>query len=258
MATPALNLLRMAFGGGAVLLAGWLCAEPLVQFSDERLSVAFSDVPLRDALAEVGAATGVVFSVQPGVNGRIDIRFEEQPLDEGIRRLLVDYNFMLLHQSGSDGRRRPERVLVMARGSGPAPAPDASVAAVTPPSGPAQVILQRQGNGPYAADGRINGQPVQLLIDTGATTVALSSALARRLRLSQGAARSIDTASGRTTGYETTLQSLQLGDLRLDNVRAIILPRMSVGDRVLLGMNVLQELEMIQRDGSLILRQSGG
>lgn len=251
-----MSVLRRVCGFVALLLlfVGSTAAAQ-VHYSAGRLSVAFADVPLRDALNEVGAATGVAFSIQPGVEGRIDVDFRDQPLDEGIRRLLADYNFMLLHQSGSGGARHPERVLVMARGSG-APAPDTAVATVTPPTESARVILRRQGNGPYTATGRINGQSVQLLVDTGATTVALSATLARRLGLLQGAARSIDTASGRTTGYETTLRTLELGDLRLNNVRAIILPRMSAGDRVLLGMNVLQNLEMIQRDGSLILRQS--
>lgn len=253
-----MNALRRMRGCIALLLltlGSTVAAQ--VHYDAGRLSVAFAEVPLREALDEVGAATGVAFSIQPGVEGRISADFRDQPLDEGIRRLLADYNFMLLHQSGNVGERRPERVLIMARGSG-APAPDTAVATVTPPSEPARVVLRRQGNGPYVTQGRINGQSVELLIDTGATTVALSASLARRLRLIQGAARGIDTASGRTTGYETTLRTLELGDLRLNNVRAIILPRMSVGDRVLLGMNVLQELEMIQREGSLILRQPGG
>ncbi len=224
-----------------------------VQYSHGRLSVAFDKVPLDRALTEVGVVTGVAFVVQPGVDGELDVRFRDQPLADAIRHLLADYNFLLLHQTTAEGQRQPERVLVMARSA--APATDVSAIVANPAREPAQLILRRQPNGPYMTAGRINGKAVDLLVDTGATTVTLSSTLAQRLRLQRGAARIIDTAGGRTTGYETVLQRLELGSLRLDNVRAIILPDMPVSDRVLLGMNVLQELEMIQRDGSLILRQ---
>lgn len=226
-----------------------------VHYVDARLSVDFRTVPIVQALEQVAAQTDLQFDIQPGVEGVLNVRFEDQPLAPAIRRLLEGYNFMLLYGSGEEGGRRPVRVMVMNRVDATAAAVTPETVAKTPDPSPVQVILQRRGNGPYAAPGRINGQPVQFLVDTGATTVTLSAALARRLGLGRGTTRHIDTASGRTTGYETSLRQLELGDLRLEDVRAIVLPGMTMDDRVLLGMNVLEGLELIQRDGSLILRQ---
>jgi predicted aspartyl protease len=52
--------------------------------------------------------------------------------------------------------------------------------------GRAQVVLARNRAGHYVASGRINGEPVVFMIDTGATDVALPLDLARRLDLPWG------------------------------------------------------------------------
>ncbi|WP_346427727.1 retropepsin-like aspartic protease family protein, partial [Pseudomonas aeruginosa] len=51
------------------------------------------------------------------------------------------------------------------------------------------------------------------------------------------------------------LDQLQLGDIRLSGVAALIAPGMD-GDEVLLGMSALKQLEFTQRDGTLVLRQN--
>ena len=50
------------------------------------------------------------------------------------------------------------------------------------------------------------------------------------------------------------MQDLRLGDIRLIQVPAIIVPGMD-GNEVLLGMSALKQLEFTQRDGTLVLRQ---
>lgn len=65
----------------------------------------------------------------------------------------------------------------------------------------------------------------------------------------------LSTANGRTEGYRTRLTSLQLGDIRLQNVRAIVVPGLD-GSTVLLGMSALQQLEFTQRGGTMLLRQN--
>jgi 5-methyltetrahydropteroyltriglutamate--homocysteine methyltransferase len=49
--------------------------------------------------------------------------------------------------------------------------------------------------------------------------------------------------------------SLQLGDIRLQDVAAILAPNMP-GNEVLLGMSALKQLEFTQKGGTLVLRQS--
>ncbi|MFX6424111.1 retropepsin-like aspartic protease family protein, partial [Pseudomonas aeruginosa] len=80
-------------------------------------------------------------------------------------------------------------------------------------------------------------------------------ALAARLALERGAPITLSTANGRATGWRTRLDQLQLGDIRLSGVAALIAPGMD-GDEVLLGMSALKQLEFTQRDGTLVLRQN--
>ncbi|MCY1522661.1 clan AA aspartic protease [compost metagenome] len=118
-----------------------------------------------------------------------------------------------------------------------------------------EVHLASSRQGHYLADGRINGAPVTFLLDTGATQVAVPIEVARRLGLQAGAPIVISTANGRATAHRTQLDSLQLGDIVLNNVAALIAPGMG-GEEVLLGMSALKQLEFTQRDGTLMLRQS--
>jgi len=119
-----------------------------------------------------------------------------------------------------------------------------------------QIEVQLAGNaqGHFVASGRINGEPVTFLLDTGATDVAVPAELAERLRLERGAAVMLHTANGQTTGYRTVLASLDLGDIQLRDVRALVAPGFR-GEQVLLGMSALKQLEFTQRAGTLVLRQ---
>ncbi|MNZ72660.1 hypothetical protein D3C78_910450 [compost metagenome] len=116
-----------------------------------------------------------------------------------------------------------------------------------------RLLGNRQGH--YVLDGRIDGHPVTFLLDTGATQVAVPQELAERLDLPRGAPVTLNTANGRTEGWRTRLSSLDLGDIRLHDVPALVAPGMEGGE-VLLGMSALKQLEFSQRDGTLVLRQN--
>ncbi|UVL19877.1 TIGR02281 family clan AA aspartic protease [Pseudomonas sp. B21-023] len=118
-----------------------------------------------------------------------------------------------------------------------------------------EVRLLSNGQGHFVADGAINGRPVHFMLDTGATDVAIPEALARDLDLARGAAVQLSTANGRTQGYRTRLDSLQLGDIHLRDVRALVVPGLD-GQGVLLGMSALKQLEFTQRGGTMLLRQN--
>lgn len=128
---------------------------------------------------------------------------------------------------------------------------------VTPASlhaeGYVEVRLAANPQGHFLAVGGINNAEVVFLLDTGATDVAIPGELAQQLGLERGVPVSVNTANGRSTGYRTRLQTLTLGDIRLQDVRALITPGMD-GDQVLLGMSALKQLEFTQRDGTLVLR----
>ena len=101
----------------------------------------------------------------------------------------------------------------------------------------------------------INGQAVQFMLDTGATDVAIPSAVAERLGLARGVPVTVSTANGRSEGYRTRLDSVRLGAIELRDVRALVAPGLD-GEQVLLGMSALKKLEFTQRGGTMLLRQT--
>ncbi|NCA70392.1 MAG: TIGR02281 family clan AA aspartic protease [Sphingobacteriia bacterium] len=121
-----------------------------------------------------------------------------------------------------------------------------------------EVQLERNRAGHYVANGRINGQRVRFLLDTGATDVALPLHVAERLGLPLQPGGLSKTANGTVRTWSTRLESVDLGGLVARNVRATVLPNMP-GEDILLGMSYLKHLEMIQRGRTLTLRpQAGG
>ena len=117
-----------------------------------------------------------------------------------------------------------------------------------------QIELKRNRNGHYVFNGEINQKPVRFLVDTGATMTSIPSSLQQYLNLQAGQPFQVSTANGVTTAYMTRLDEVKLGDIRLTNVRASLNPGLA-DDSILLGMNVLKNLELIQRGNSLIIRQ---
>ncbi|MDO6695014.1 TIGR02281 family clan AA aspartic protease [Aliiglaciecola sp. 3_MG-2023] len=120
-------------------------------------------------------------------------------------------------------------------------------------NGAVEVKLKRNRMGHYVASGLINDQPVTFLLDTGATNVSVPAHLANELGLVAGARYTVSTANGNVTVAQTNIQQLDLGSIRINNVRASINPGM-LSDEILLGMSVLKQLEFTQRGDWLILR----
>jgi len=117
------------------------------------------------------------------------------------------------------------------------------------------LVLNRQRDGHYYAAGEINGMSVSFMVDTGASDVALSSAVARSLGLDFGPEITVMTAAGPVKGWITRLDRIQVGPLLLRNVRATITDKL--GDQALLGMSFLKHFSMIQEGETLILAVAG-
>jgi aspartyl protease family protein len=123
-------------------------------------------------------------------------------------------------------------------------------------SGKGHVTLYAQ-NGHFYADGTINGVPVRFLVDTGATTVALSGRDAQRLGIDYrrlGRAGIASTASGLVKSYQLTLARVEVGDIVLFNVDAGVVEG-SFPREVLLGMSFLGQVDMRQDSQKLELMQ---
>lgn len=111
-------------------------------------------------------------------------------------------------------------------------------------------------SGMYRAEGRINGQAVDFLVDTGATSIALNSQDARRFGINyrQGRPIRVSTASGVELGYLVSLASVQVGDIMLSNVDAVITEG-RFPEIALLGMSFLGRVEMERVGAEMRLRK---
>lgn len=122
-------------------------------------------------------------------------------------------------------------------------------------SGFREVVLKRNYQHHYLVSGYINEQPVVFLVDTGATHVAMSTQMAARLGLKEGAPELHNTANGRVETRSAMIDKLEIGPITLTKVRASISPGMSMNE-VLLGMSALKDVEFVHRGGELTLRQA--
>lgn len=121
-----------------------------------------------------------------------------------------------------------------------------------------RLMLKRAPDGHYRLNGQINGHTVRMMIDTGASDVSLSAALADRIGLERGVELRLNTANGVARGWETRLNTLSLGELQLGNVRAAIAENFGRDDEVLIGMNVLGRFRVEIDDNVMTLSPRGG
>lgn len=115
------------------------------------------------------------------------------------------------------------------------------------------VVIKRGLDGHYRAEALINGEEVDVLVDTGATGVAISQAVADKLNLKSLTAVRTNTANGTTVGYMVRLSSVKLGGVEANNVSAMIAPGLE-GD-VLLGMSFLSRMDVRLFKGEMTIRQ---
>jgi aspartyl protease family protein len=124
-----------------------------------------------------------------------------------------------------------------------------------PQSGTAATIA-KGGDGHYWAVGRVNGENVRFLVDTGATAVALTPEDARRLGFSLDDlhfAYKVVTASGEARAAAVKLTSVSIAGARLDNVDALVIDRGL--DTSLLGMTYLGRLASFQATRQALILQ---
>ncbi|OUR64291.1 clan AA aspartic protease [Methylophaga sp. 42_25_T18] len=123
-----------------------------------------------------------------------------------------------------------------------------------PPAQP--VVSLWPTNGMYITPGTVNGYTVDFLVDTGASAIALNAETAKRLDLDyiNNPPIGVKTASGITHAYPVKLDEVQVGDIKLYNVQAMVIdgPEPS---RALLGMTFLGQLDMLRSGERMDLKQ---
>ena len=126
---------------------------------------------------------------------------------------------------------------------------------------PEQVVSGGETHIPLSPDGHywvrasVNGVEGNFMIDTGATLTAISAPLAEKAGLEPrrgGIPILLGTANGTVQAHVTTIDSLELGNIRASGTDAAVAE--SFGDFNVIGMNVLARLdEWRVKDGTLIL-----
>jgi aspartyl protease family protein len=147
------------------------------------------------------------------------------------------------------------------KGANPAPAALAvRPMAATAPSGATSrsVVVPRDARGHFEVDGRIDGQLVSFMIDTGASVIALTATDAARLGIHPAQSdfvTAVKTANGLVRAAPTQLDAIEIGDVVVRDVAALVLPDEALGDN-LLGLSFLSRLRRFEySDGQLVLEQ---
>jgi aspartyl protease family protein len=116
-----------------------------------------------------------------------------------------------------------------------------------------EVVLKRGLDGHYRAEALINNQQVDVLVDTGATGVAISQRVADKLGLKSIDAVRTSTANGDAVAYMVRLTSVKVGGVEAQNVAASIVPGLD-GD-VLLGMSYLGRMDVRLFNNEMTIKQ---
>ena len=146
----------------------------------------------------------------------------------------------------------------------PAPAPQAQTAMPATPKAalqapaiaqaPAQAAVRKAADGHFWAEAEVNGEHVRFLVDTGATTVALTEADARRLGLDPAAldySTGVRTAAGETRAAQVKLASVSVAGARVNNVEALVVREGLTAS--LLGMSYLGRLSRFEATQSALV-----
>lgn len=124
----------------------------------------------------------------------------------------------------------------------PAARQTASVANATPPSGTS--VLKADAAGHYRGQFKLNGKPVEGMVDTGASAVAINESTARRLGYGAAALDfrySVNTANGRSEAAVVRLKRVEIGSIKIEDVEALVLRDQALSD-MLIGMSFLSRL----------------
>ncbi|MEO0327881.1 MAG: TIGR02281 family clan AA aspartic protease [Pseudomonadota bacterium] len=120
----------------------------------------------------------------------------------------------------------------------------------------ARIPMDNRGH--FITNAKMNGRQVSVLVDTGATSVAINRSTARRIGIKLEASDfkySVHTANGVAKAAATIIDRISIGRVTVKNVETVILEDRALGE-TLLGMAFLRELKGFEvRNQELILNQ---
>ena len=125
-------------------------------------------------------------------------------------------------------------------------------------AGVRSLSIPRDSRGHFLTEGRIDGQRIGFMVDTGASLIALNETSAARfgLRPSRGDYNAtVSTANGTIKAARTRLAMVELGGLIVRDVDAMVLPDEALSEN-LLGLSFLSKLKRFEyANGKMVLEQ---
>ncbi|WP_313302033.1 TIGR02281 family clan AA aspartic protease [Diaphorobacter sp.] len=118
-----------------------------------------------------------------------------------------------------------------------------------------RLVLRADSRGHFVNSGLINGKVMQYMIDTGATTIAISQNEAKRMGIDyeRGTPIQVSTGNGIANGWRVTLRTVRVGEIEVHNMESVILPQPM--PYVLLGNNFLSAFQMTRTNDEMILQR---
>jgi aspartyl protease family protein len=147
-----------------------------------------------------------------------------------------------------------EKTLAETKTAAPARAKASAPASEAPLPG-GKVRIESDGRGHFVAKARLNGRPMDVLVDTGATAIAINRSNARRLGIElaeKDFRHKVKTANGETSAALAVIDTVEIGKVRVDNVEAIVLADSDLAG-TLLGMSFLSRLARFEVSGGALL-----
>jgi aspartyl protease family protein len=125
-------------------------------------------------------------------------------------------------------------------------------------AGTRSLSIPRDGRGHFLTEGRIDGQRVGFMVDTGASMVALNETSAARfgLRPSRNDYNAtVSTANGTIKAARARLAMVDIGGVVVRDVDAMVLPDEALSEN-LLGLSFLAKLKRFEyANGRMVLEQ---
>jgi aspartyl protease family protein len=144
----------------------------------------------------------------------------------------------------------------------PAAAPPSAMHVGAPPqqesAGQHKMVLSGDRAGHFKVDARVNGRSVDFMVDTGASLVIIRESDANKLQIFPRPAdytATVSTANGRIKAAPARLDRIEIGDITVFDVPALVLPDDALWQN-LLGVSFLSRLRRYEyADGRMVLEQ---
>jgi aspartyl protease family protein len=125
-------------------------------------------------------------------------------------------------------------------------------------AGSRSVSIPRDARGHFQTDGRIEGQRIDFMVDTGASVIALNEKSAARFGFHPTPAdykMMVSTANGTIKAAATRLAMVDIGGIIVRDVEAMVLPDEALSEN-LLGLSFLSKLKRYEyANGKMVLEQ---